>query len=146
MRLTAALAAILCAVGFAACGSSNSTPTTPSAPATSTEILTASVDPGNSHVVTFTVTVAGTTTVTLLAIATGTGPLFAPAVTAPVNVGVGNSNDSGATCSVVAQAALTSQLTPQLTGSLASGTGCVVVTDLGNLTGTATFTLRVDHT
>jgi len=145
MRLTAAIAAILCAVAVSACGSSSS-PTIPSTPTvTNTEVLSGSVAPGGTTIVTFVVSANGTASLTLLALASGGGPLFAPALTTPINVAIGTLN-SDSTCTPVAQAALTSQLTPQLNAALVMGNGCVQVTDLGNLTTTATFTVRVVHT
>jgi hypothetical protein len=107
------------------------------APATNTDTFTGSVDVGNEDFHNFSVTKTGNVTVTL----TQAGP---PA-TITVGLGVGIPDGSG--CPVAPNATVTAfgSTTPQLAGTLAAGTYCVDVFDVGNQSAPITYSLTVLH-
>jgi hypothetical protein len=123
----------------AACSGSNSTPTlTAPAPATTTETFTGTVPVGGVDFKPFTVAQAGTLSVTL----TAAGP------PSTIFMGVGIGTPSSSTCAVISgDSTITpAGVTAQLTGTVAAGTYCVQVSDVGNEASPVTYSVTVAHT
>lgn len=131
--------ALLCA------GCHGSTATTPSATTTTvadpTETLNfnGTLAVAGSKFFSFPVAVNGRVDVTLVSVG-GTG------IPPTVALGLGIGNPAGTGCSttksVSAQAGIAA---PQATGTFAPGTYCVLIADIGNLGGPATFAITIAH-
>ena len=131
----------LAASAFAAgCGGS-SNPSTVTAPTgtVTTDTFNGTVQPGGSSINPFTVTVGGTVSVTLVA--------AGPPSTITMGLGIGNPSSAG-TCSFLSGGTTVTQAgtTAQLSGTLAAGSYCVAVVDVGNAAGAITYTVTVAHT
>jgi hypothetical protein len=139
---TAQIAGVIAlAAAFAAgCGGS-SNPSTVTAPTgtVTTDTFNGTVQPGGSSINPFTVTVGGTVSVTLVA--------AGPPSTITMGLGIGNPSSTG-TCSFLSGGTTVTQAgsTAQLSGTLAAGSYCVAVVDVGNAAGAITYTVTVAHT
>jgi hypothetical protein len=123
-----------------ACGSnSNSTiPTVPTAAATIVETFPGTITAAfGSDFHTFTVTQTGALTVTLTA--------ASPPATIWMGIGVGTPSSS--VCSLLSGGSANGPagVNPQLSGTLAAGTYCVLISDIGNFTSTITYSVTVAH-
>lgn len=120
------------AVAAAACGSS--TPVT--APATTTETFTGTVQVGGADSHTFTVASFGQVDITL----TAAGP------PATIMMGLAVGTPSGGTCTLTTTPVSTSAgTTPQFSGTANAGSYCVQVFDIGNQLAAITYTVTVAH-
>jgi len=128
---------ILFGVFAAACG--GNTPTTPSTttPTTTVGFFGGTLSAMGSVPNTFVVSTAGAVEVTLLTLTTAAGDV----ASGPVALAVGTF--TGSTCTPTTTVNATPALKAQLATSLATGTFCVNVADVGNVTDDLSFTLRV---
>ncbi len=136
-----ALGLMVAAGAAAACSgssSSNSTIPTPTGNLT-TETFTGTVPVQGADFHNFTVTTGGTINVTLVA--------AGPPPTITMELAVGTPSSTGV-CSLLSGAATaaTASTTAQLTGTLAAGTYCVEVLDVGNAAVPIAYTVTVAHT
>jgi hypothetical protein len=135
--LARAAAGLTLALLLSACGSDNN-PTTPgnggSSGERSTETFNGTLAPRSGSWHTFTVTAAGSIDVTLTT-------LTAPANTA-VGVGIGTTPTNGCDVQAWNNASVQGTL---ITAPINAGTFCVMVYDVGNLTGDVTYTVTVIH-
>jgi hypothetical protein len=115
----------------AACGSSSLL----TAPASVTETFTGTVPVQGLDSHTFTVAAYGEIDVTL----TAAGP------PSTITMGLGLGTPTGGTCSVQYQAQAQAGTTAQLSGTIAAGSWCVVVFDLGNQGGPVDYSVTVAH-
>jgi hypothetical protein len=136
-----ALSALLvCWLAGAACGGSdNSTPNfvTPTPTLITEPAFTGTVQVGGTDNHTFTTTASGTLSVTL----TAAGP------PATIFMGLGVGTPSGTTCVLLSggSTATPAGTTPQLSGTIAAGSYCVSVFDIGNQTAPVTYSVTVTH-
>jgi hypothetical protein len=130
----------------AGCGSGatttspSSTPTTPVAPAV-TERFVGTLAVGGARFYSFSISAYGTVNATLVSIG-GSG--IPPTV--EVNLGIGT--PSGSTCSSTpppVQVSGDAGVTTLVTAAEQPGVYCVIISDLGNLSGPANFTVTIDH-
>jgi hypothetical protein len=134
----------LLAVG---CGSdspsspSGTTTTVPDTPAGS-ESFSGSLDVGATFTATFSIRTGGTVNVTLASITTNS---TTPLPTIALGLGLGTAAADGVSCNVASTATATPGLSTQLSGQVAAGTGCITVSDVGQLTGPVTYAVRVAH-
>jgi len=136
-----ALAASVAAAS--ACGGSNTTPTTPSVTVgPTTELFESTLAPRGAAFFSFTVAQTGDTDVMLASVSTST----APAATTSVVVGLGVGTPIGSDCSTTKVMQATAALTSPLVVNMTPGIYCVRVFDLGNLTSTVNFAVRIVHT
>ena len=139
-RFAGAIALVASAALAAACGGS-SNPSTVTAPTgtVTTDTFNGTVQPGGSSINPFTVTVGGTVSVTLVS--------AGPPSTITMGLGIGNPSSTG-TCSFLSGGTTVTQAgsTAQLSGTLAAGSYCVAVVDVGNAAGPITYTVTVAHT
>jgi hypothetical protein len=139
LPLAAAVAAALSAAACGGGGTSTSPASTPVAAPTATIVFTDTVPVGGSKFYSFVVGVNGTVNVTLVGIS---GDNVPPDVTLALDLGT----PSGTTCSSGTTAnAQVGVNPPQVTQTEAPGRYCVMVSDVGNLTAPATFTVNIDH-
>jgi hypothetical protein len=135
----AAAGALLMTTGCS--GSSDSSSTSVTAPSGTlvTDTFTGTVQPGGVDWKPFTITTGGTINVTLLA--------AGPPATITMGLGVGTPSSTG-TCALLSGASTTAvaSSSAQLNGSLAAGSYCVEVLDLGNAAGPIAYTVTVAHT
>lgn len=138
-RLSVVILAVALAVTACDQGANLSPTLPPILPATITETFNGTVAVKGIDAHNFKVTAAGKIAITL----TSVGP-------AAVAVGLGLGVPSGLTC--VLSLGDTSRVTvepapspPQISGTALTGTFCVAVYDVGNLTGLATYSVTVDH-
>ena len=131
----------LAASAFAAACGGSSNPSTVTAPTgtVTTDTFNGTVQPGGSSINPFTVTVGGTVSVTLVS--------AGPPSTITMGLGIGNPSSTG-TCSFLSGGTTVTQAgsTAQLSGTLAAGSYCVAVVDVGNAAGAITYTVTVAHT
>lgn len=133
---------VVFALALAAAGCGGNSTVTPIVPpavvTTETFTGTVAVGVGNFDSHNFTVSQQGALSVTL----TAAGP------PATIFMGLAVGTPSGSTCTPLTGAATTAQAgtTPQLSGTAAAGTYCVVVVDLGNLTAPVDYSVTVSHT
>jgi hypothetical protein len=125
----------------AACGGASgdsSSITTPTGTLV-TDTFTGTVPIGGLDFHNFTVTTGGTVNATLVA--------AAPPSTITMGFAIGTPGTTGV-CSLLSGAQVTTPpgTTAQLTGSLAAGTYCVEVVDVGNAAGPIAYTVTVAHT
>jgi len=113
------------------------TTTTTTAPPTTTETFSGTLGVGATTFYPFTVAQTGTVTVTLVSIGGDQVPS-----TVQVRLGIGTPDDvaCNATASSIANTSA-----PSVTASEAPGSYCANITDVGNLFGTATFTVNITH-
>ena len=124
--------AVAAALALAACGGSSAT--TPTAPST-TDTFTGTIAAGGVDAHTFAVAQAGSLTVTLTTLS--------PQST--ITVGLGLGQPSGATCSLISTDNTAKMGSVEQT-TLDVGSYCVAIYDLGNVQGSDTYTLTVNHT
>ena len=132
MKIVRATVCALC-LGTAACGGS-SAPTSPT-PVITTDTFTGSLAPTTSTYFPFNVAQMGVVTVTLVS----AGP------PSTISIGVGIGTFSGTTCSLVSGATVAASTTPALSGSVAVGSYCLLVADVGNLSASIDFNATVAH-
>jgi hypothetical protein len=125
--------AIVAAVTGGGCNLLNSvdSPSTTTTPDT----IGGTVGVNGSYLSTFTVTQTGTVSVTLAT--------MSPSVVMGLGIGTPNGTTSCTLTSSTPSA--TAGSTPQLTVTEQAGSYCISVYDVGNLTGTGTFTVTVSH-
>jgi len=123
----------------AACGGDNTT--TPSTPAgATTEVFSGTLAPQASAFYSFTVTAAGQVSITLASlVAVQPGP----AQNTVMGLGVGQ--PSGTDCAVTNSVTTGPGLTAQLVNSLPAATYCARISDVGALTGSVDFAVRIVH-
>ena len=118
----------------AACGSDNSTPTTPSnTSSVMSETWSSTVAPGGQSTRSFTVNASGTISVTVTAAG------------ATVGVGVGLPRLSGGGCRLGVTVNASAATNPQISTAADAGQYCVQVYDLGTLSDPVGFALKIDH-
>ena len=139
-QFAGAVALLASAALAAGCGGS-SNPSTVTAPTgtVTTDTFNGTVQPGGSSINPFTVTVGGTVSVTLVS--------AGPPATITMGLGIGTPSSTG-TCSFLSGGTTVTSAgsTAQLTGSIAAGSYCVAVVDVGNAAGPITYTVTVAHT
>jgi hypothetical protein len=145
MRNRASLVLILVTLALtnAACGgqtttSPSSSSTTTTASPTATEPFTGTLPVGGSRFYSFVVAQNGTVNVTLISIS---GLNVASTVTLGLAIGT----PSGTVCSGGTVTSATAGTDPQVTGTYAPGRYCVNVSDVGNLTAPADFSVTIAH-
>lgn len=116
------------------CGSSNSTPTTPTS-GHAVETFNGTLQPLGTNVHDFTIGITGEVTVTL----TSAGP--PPNIT--LGVGIGTPN--GAVCSLIQAQSVSAANIAQITGQADPGSYCISVYDTGTLTAPVNYTVVVSH-
>jgi hypothetical protein len=123
----------------AACGSdSTTTPTTPTGP--STEFFSGTLDSQGSSFYSFTTTTSGQVSITLASVvATQPGPALNSALGLAVGAPLGTD------CDVTSSINTAPGLTAQLVSTLSPATYCARVYDIGNLTASVNFTVRIVH-
>jgi hypothetical protein len=125
----------------AACGGGSSDNSAITAPTGTlvTDTFTGTVPMGGLDFQNFTVTTGGTVNATLVA--------AGPPPTITMGFAIGTPGTTGV-CSLLSGAQVTTPAgaTAQLTGSLAAGTYCVEVVDVGNAAGPIAYTVTVAHT
>ena len=140
-RSTALGFALAFMTATAACGGSSSNNSTIIAPTGTlvTDTFTGTVPVGGLDFHNFTVTTGGTINATLVA--------AGPPPTITMGFAIGTPGTTGV-CSLLsgAQVSTPPGATAQLTGSLAAGTYCVEVVDIGNAAGPIAYTVTVAHT
>jgi hypothetical protein len=134
--------AVLAVVGLltAGCGNDDSatTPTTPTGPAT--ENFSGTLGVQGSSFYSFTTTTSGSVSITLASVvATQPGPALNSVLGLAVGAPLGT--DCNATSSVNTAPGLTAQLVT----TLSPATYCARVYDIGNLTASVNFTIRIVH-
>jgi hypothetical protein len=136
---TAVLALVVVTLATAACGNGSQNVTAPSTSSTNTfETFSGSVGPQGSSFYSFTVTTAGTVSVSLSSLMANT---IGPASTAVVRVGLGVPLGTG--CNVTSSVDTAAGLTTQLTVPVNPDVYCVNIADIGNLTDSMNFTIRI---
>jgi hypothetical protein len=133
LLLSAAVAAGACA------NASVVTPTATAAP-TSTDYFTGTLTPGGSAFYSFSVTNAGTVEVTL---ASTTTAKVGPAITLPLRLGIGIPFAEG--CSTVRTVDTSPGLSAQILNASGAGVFCINVADIGSLSGSVLFAVRIVH-
>jgi hypothetical protein len=122
-----------------ACGSGNpSTPTTPALP--TTEAFSGTLQVQGSAFYSFTLAATGQVSITLASLVP-----VAPGPAANTVMGLGVGTPLETDCSVTNSVATAPGLTAQLVNSLAAGTYCAKIYDLGGLTAPVDFTVRIVH-
>jgi hypothetical protein len=134
--------AVLAVVGLltAACGNDDAatTPTTPTGP--STENFSGTLDVQGSSFYSFTTTASGQVSITLASlVATRPGPALNSVMGLAVGAPLGT--DCNVTSSINAAPGLAAQLVTTLTPA----TYCARIYDVGNLTTSVNFTVRIVH-
>jgi hypothetical protein len=134
--LARSLAAVALAGLLASCGG-GSTPTTPSAtPTTVTDVFSGTLAAGGSTFFPFTVTTQGTITATLTTLSPQTS----------ITMGFGIGQPSSGSCALISGAYTESEKVAQaLSGTIAAGSYCVVLYDIGNIQGSDDFVITVVH-
>ncbi len=124
------------ALGLSACGSASSstTPSNTTSSGLTTDTFTGTVAVGGSDSKNFTVVLTGVVSVTLTA---------APV---PLGLAVGIPGSSGCGSLIPgSQVTATAGSLAQVAGEVTPGTFCVLVSDVGNLTAPAAYSLSVQH-
>ncbi len=135
--------ALWLAVMSACGGSSNSTSTTPTVTSgPQTELFEGTLTPNGSAFYSFTVQSTGDADVMLASVTATTAPGSSSNVVLGLGLGMPLGTDCTVTTSVLTFPALQSPLVSNLT----AGTYCVRVYDVGNLTNTVNFAIRIVHT
>jgi hypothetical protein len=136
-----ALSALLvCLLAGSACGSSTDSGTpnfvTPT-PTLITEAFTGTIDTGGTDFHPFAVTTAGAVNITLTA--------AGPPPTIFMGLGVGTPTGSACTLLTNGSVATPAGATAQLSGTIAAGSYCVSVFDIGNQTAPIAYAVTVTH-
>ena len=142
--LRAVVLAVLAAITAAGCGKDTTT-TTPTTTSTTdirnNETFSASLSVGQSQFYSFSTISPGTTDVTLISIR----PAGSIATTLSPVVGLGLGQPQGTDCALSNATTTTPGLKSQLTVTTNISVYCVKIADVGNLTGTVDYTIRVVH-
>ncbi len=137
----AGLVLILTAALGSACGSNIASPTSAtSAPSATRDLFEGTLSADGTRFFSFTVSDAGTVQVTLVSLTIGAS---GPTIHAAMGLGVGIPN--GADCEVTKAVTTAPGLVSQLTVPMAAGVACTRLFDVGNLTTTVTFAVRILH-
>jgi hypothetical protein len=125
----------------AGCGS-DSTPTTPSTSTVTniTEVFVGTLNVRGSSFYSFSVLTAGSVSIMLASI---TVARPGPTANIPVSLGVGVPAGEG--CNTTQSTTVGPALTSQLTATLTPGVYCANVADVGNLTSSVGFAIRIIH-
>lgn len=124
-----------------ACGVNTESPTSPSTPSPIQHVFEGALPAEGSSFYSFTVVEAGAVQVTLVSLA-----IDAPRSTVSVPMGLGIGIPNGADCDVTKSVMAAPALVSQLTAPMAAGTYCTKLFDVGNLTTTVRFAVRIVHT
>jgi hypothetical protein len=139
LRRALGMASLLVAsVTLAACGGGTDTPTTAATPAPEikTETFTGTVSPSGAPYHPFTVVAQGAITATLVSVS--------PQTTITMGFGVGTV--SGSSCALITGAYSESAKSGYaLSGTIAAGSYCVVLYDIGNLSAANDYVITVSH-
>ena len=142
MKQTLACLIVAAALSAAACSDSSTDTSTSPTPTPTTPLVTenfsGTVQPGSNDSKPFTVTSSG---FAIAADLTSAGP------PATISMGIGVGTLVGGTCQLSSGGFTTTAAgaTPQLNGTIASGTYCFMVYDVGNQSGPITYTAVVTH-
>jgi hypothetical protein len=131
---------LMAAAAVAACSGSSTSSTVPTpSGTTTTDTFTGTVPVQGLDFHNFTITTGGTVNATLVS--------AGPPATITMGFAIGTPGSTGV-CSLLsgAQVAVSAGSTAQLTGTLAAGTYCVEVFDIGNAAGPIAYTVTVAHT
>lgn len=128
MLVVAAVAAVSCNKDVVA---------TAPTPDTTTDTFSSQLGVGGSATRSFVVRTTGMVSVTLTSVG--------PPSTLAVGLGLGIPMASGNGCNLTRSAVTTAGSDPQVTATADSGTYCVRVYDVGNLTGDVTFSISILH-
>jgi hypothetical protein len=122
------------------CGSSTTAPTTTTATTTQpvTELFTGSLAVQGSAFYSFSVAQAGTVSITLVGLTSGT-TAFSTVVT------LGYGIPSGTGCALSTSTKTAPALVAQIKSEAAIGIYCASLADVGNLSDTTNFTVRIVH-
>ena len=124
-----------------ACSGSGSNSSSALAPSGTlvTDTFSGTVQPGGLDFHTFTVTTGGTVSITLLT--------AGPPATITMGLAIGTPSSTG-TCALLSGGSTlaTAGSTAQLTGTVAAGSYCVEVVDVGNAAGPIAYSLTAAHT
>jgi hypothetical protein len=127
--------------GGAGCGANTESPTSPSTPSTTQQVFEGALSAKGSSFYSFTVVEAGAVQLTLVSLASG-----APLSTISVPMGLGIGIPNGADCDVTRSVTAVPGLVSQLTAPMAAGTYCAKLFDVGNVTTSVRFAVRIVHT
>lgn len=136
------LAASVLSLAFlaAGCGYDAPSPTAPSTLATSTRIFTGSLPAQGSRFYSFQVFQAGVVNITLVSLTGDTR-----GTTLGTVLGLGSGRPNGPDCELTTSTSSPPGLTSQLSVALGPGTYCVKIFDIGSLTTTVNFAVRIVH-
>ena len=138
-----AIVALFIAVMTASCGKDDTTtsPTTPTETIRGTETFNGTLGIGQSQFYSFTTVSPGTTDVTLIS------TRAAGSITATTSsvMGLGLGTPQGTDCALSSAITTSSGLKSQLTASTNISVYCVKIADVGNLTGSVDYTVRIVH-
>ncbi len=136
MKTVVGLVALLCVIS--ACGGGDSSGSVLTAPATPvTESFTGTVAVGATDFHTFSVSTGGAVNVTL----TAAGP------PSTIYMGIGVGTPSASACALLTNGSVAAPagVNAQLSGTIAAGSYCVSVFDIGNQTAPITYAVTVTH-
>jgi hypothetical protein len=139
LSAAAFLAFLGAAIGACGGGSSNSTSVLTPSGTLVTDTFSGTVPVGGVDFNPFTVTTGGTVSITLVA--------AGPPPTITMGLAIGTPGGTGV-CSLLSGGSVltTAGSTAQLTGTVAAGSYCVEVVDVGNAAGPIAYTVTVAHT
>jgi len=129
------LAALALAAGLVSCGGDTATSSTV-ATALNTETFNGTLVPGGSVIFPFTATATGAVSATLTT--------MSPQTTITVGFGIGQPS-SGACLLLTGAYSETEKVGVSITDTIASGSYCVEVYDIGNVSASNAFTITVTH-
>lgn len=138
------LLALLATIAASACGGSdNSTTTTPSVTVgPTTSLFEGTLDPRGFAFYSFQVQQTGNVNLMLASVTSSTAPGTSSNVTLGLSIGV----PSGTDCTIQNATPASPGLTSQLVINMTPGLYCARVYDIGNLTSTVNFAVRIVHT
>jgi hypothetical protein len=134
---TVLLALVAASLLLSSCGSGSSPTTAPTpAPEIKTETFSGSIAQGGSALHAFTVVAQGTITATLTSLS--------PQSTVTMGFGIGT--PSGTTCALITGAySEAAKVGYALSGTIATGSYCVLIYDIGNLSAANDYVITVAH-
>jgi hypothetical protein len=135
------LIALLTALASASCGTGTTTSPTSTTPLRTDEVFGGQLGVGDSHFYSFTAVSPGTTDVTLVSLR----PVGVKTSTLAPVVGLGLGTPSGTTCALSSALNTAPALSRQLSVTTDVSTYCVMIADVGNLTDTVDYTIRIVH-
>ena len=135
--LVALLAAILCG----ACGDDAPTAPSTTAPTRYTEMIAGTLAVGGAQFYSFTVGTSGATDVTLLSLR----PAGVPTTTLGTTIGVGLGTPAGTDCALKNAITTAPALVKQISVTTEPSIYCVKIADVGGLSGTVDYNVRVIH-